>query len=376
MKINNLVVFSDCYHYLGFKPCKFHKIDGRSCEKCPEYKKIKKRILIIKLDSLGDVLRTTSILPALIEKYPNSTITWITRKNAYPLLNGNPYISRKLAIEENYLQLILNEKFDIGICLDADPISATILSLSNCIEKYGFISNIKGQILPANPEAEEWYLMGIRDNKKRNNKKTYQEHIYEICKLNTNTQKPQVILDENSKQFAKKFIKINAINKYRKLIGINTGGGNRWQMKKWIFDYYIQLIKLLKSERPDIGIILLGGPGEIEFNTKIKEKVKNLIIDAGCDNSIRHFAALIELNDIFFTPDSFGMHISTALNRTTIVIVGPTSPWELDVYGNGEIIYNHRLDCIACYKSTCDKKQNCMNTLLPEKIFLIIEKYL
>ena len=365
----------ECKYYLGYKPCKFHKQYGRLCNNCQDYNKIEKKILIIKLDALGDVLRTTSILPALINKYPHSGITWITRKNAFPLLNNNPFIYRKFAVEENYLEFILNEEFDVGICLDADPLSATILSLAKCNERFGFVTNNSGQVIPANKETEEWYLMGINDDLKKRNRKTYYEIIYEICKLNKEVNKPQLFLDEESMKFAQEFFCANNLKKYKKFIGLNTGAGRRWLLKKWTFENYIKLIKLLKNNYPQVGIILFGGPEEIEFNKNITKEVGSLVIDSGCSNTISEFSGLISLIDIFLTPDSLGMHISIALNKTTIVLVGPTSPWELDVFGNGEIIYNEKLECISCYKHSCDKKINCMNSLKPESVLMVIEKY-
>ncbi len=371
MKVN-----IDCRYYLANKPCKFHKQDGRLCENCKDYKKINKRILIVKLDALGDVLRTTSILPPLAEKYPNSEIIWVTRKNAFELLENNPYIQKKLAVEENYLEFILNERFDIGINLDSEPLSAAILSISNCKEKLGFLTNKSGQVIPSNPEAESWYLMGINDQLKKKNRKTYQEIIYEICKLKSIVKKPLIFLEKKSKSFAQRLYKINNLSNFKKIIGINTGGGKRWALKKWTLENYIELIKLLKKTGQENGIILFGGPEEVEFNQKIKNEVGPLIVDAGCFNSILRFSALIDLADIFFTPDSLGMHISIALDKPSIVIVGPTSPWELDVFGNGEIIFRDICDCIACYRPTCNKKINCMNTIKPGKIFEAIERYL
>jgi ADP-heptose:LPS heptosyltransferase len=371
MKVN-----INCLHYLAYKPCTYHKMDKRLCEMCENYQKIKKRILIVKLDALGDVLRTTSILPALIKKYPDSSITWITKRNAFSLLENNQYINRKFAIEDNYLQFVLNEKFDIGICLDADPLSSTILSLANCDEKLGFITNQSGQVIPANKKAEEWYFLGINDDLKIKNRKTYQEFIYNICNLDSEIYKPQININEKAEEFAFSFSEKNKLSQYKQIIGINTGGGLRWQLKKWINQNYIELIKLIKKNYPDFGIILYGGPEEIEFNVKIKKEAGNLLIDTGCENSIQNFASLVGLSDIFFTPDSLGMHISIALNKTTLVIVGPTSPWELTVYDKGEVVYNKYLECIACYKSTCNLKINCMNTLKPNYMFKIIMKYL
>jgi len=366
---------TDCKHYLAYKPCTFHKEDKRLCDDCKDYQSIDTRILIVKLDALGDVLRTTSILPALKNKYPNCEITWVTRKNAFTLLSGNKFISRVLAIEENYLQFILSEQFDIAICLDADPQSASVLSVANAKEKIGFVAEKNGKVVIANKEAETWWKMGVNDELKMQNRITYQKHIYNICNIEQEVEKPQIKLDEKSIQFAEKFKLENKLDNYSKIIGINTGGGTRWLYKKWILEYYIELIQLIKKDNPDFGILLYGGPEEIEMNEQIKNKIPNLLIDAGCKNSIKEFSALIGLTDLFFTSDSLGMHISVALEKNTIVLVGPTSPWELEVFDKGEIIYNENLECIACYKSTCDFKENCMNTLKPEFVYSKIQKY-
>ncbi len=371
-----MLIKTDCKYYLAYKPCKFHKEDKRLCDDCTEYRPVETRILMVKLDALGDVLRTTSILPALVEKYSGAEITWITKKNAFSLLDGNQYIDRVLAIEDNYLQYLLSEEFDIGICLDADPQSASVLSLAKAKEKFGFVAGKNGKVIPANPAADSWWEMGVNDDLKKLNRDTYQKHIYQICGLQQKIAKPQIQLSEKSVNFANEFREKNELAQYKKVVGINTGGGTRWQYKKWIFENYVELIKIIKKKHPDYGILLFGGPEEIEMNEQIKQLIPDLIIDAGCKNSIKDFAALINLTNLFFTSDSLGMHISVALDITTIVLVGPTSPWELMVFDNGEIIYNEDMECIACYKSTCDLKVNCMNTLSPEYVYDKIKKYL
>jgi ADP-heptose:LPS heptosyltransferase len=369
-------VQTDCKYYLAYKPCKFHKVDKRLCDDCKDYQQVKTRILIIKLDALGDVLRTTSILPALAEKYQNADITWLTRKNAKTILKDNPYIDRVLVLEENFVQFLLTEQFNLAICLDADPQSASVLSLADAKEKLGFATGKNGKVTPVNPEASHWWYMGINDDLKRENRQTYQKHIYKICNLDTKIEKPQIKLDIQSERFAENFKIEKQLSNYSKIIGINTGGGGRWELKKWINSYYIDLIKIIKELNPEIGILLFGGPEEIEMNRKIGAELQDIIIDTGCNNSIQDFSALINLCNVFFTSDSLGMHISVALNKTTIVLVGPTSPWELEVFGNGEVIYNNELTCIACYKSTCDFVVNCMNSMKPEFIYSKIEKYL
>ena len=69
-----------CKHFTGYKPC----FPGHDCitEGCKDYQPVGTRILIINLDAMGDVLMTTAQLPAIKKRFPESTISWISLKNA------------------------------------------------------------------------------------------------------------------------------------------------------------------------------------------------------------------------------------------------------------------------------------------------------
>ena len=87
-------ILFDCHYFCGDRPCLPHKNSGVHCENCAEYDPIKARILIIKLNAVGDVLRTAGIIPALKVKYPGAYITWITDPDAVPRLEMVPGIDR------------------------------------------------------------------------------------------------------------------------------------------------------------------------------------------------------------------------------------------------------------------------------------------
>jgi len=367
---------TDCHFYLGNKPCYFHKKDSRSCKNCKDYKKVEQHILIIKLDALGDVLRTTSILPPIKNKYPNSAVTWITRKNAIPLLQHNPFIHKILCVEDNYLELILAQKFDVCINLDLEILSSSIAKIVQAKEKKGFFVDDTGAVIPANNSALEWFEMSLNDYLKRKNRKTYFEHMYEIIGLSkANIYPPQYNYNSRQKNLIKQKRKEFALYNYRKVLGVNTGGGKKWRYKKWPLQYYIEFCKLVKNKYPDIAIIIYGGPEEIEFNDKIIRALGNQVINGGCTNSLEDFASIISLSDIFLTSDSLGMQLSISQRINTLVIVGPTSPWELEVFGKGEIIFSS-MECIGCYLSECNKKPYCMELITPEMVLERLERYL
>lgn len=57
-----MLVRDDCLHFNGYKPCQPHKDHGVHCEKCPYFKAIPARILILKVGLAGEVLRCTPLL--------------------------------------------------------------------------------------------------------------------------------------------------------------------------------------------------------------------------------------------------------------------------------------------------------------------------
>ena len=87
----------DCRFFLGDRPCSWHKYEGALCT-CDHYNRISENLLIIKLDAMGDVLRTTTLLPAIAKEHPQASITWITRVESEPLLRTQPIFNRNFNI--------------------------------------------------------------------------------------------------------------------------------------------------------------------------------------------------------------------------------------------------------------------------------------
>jgi heptosyltransferase-2 len=380
----------DCKLFEGDKPCKPNKEFGVFCSNCSYFEKDEERkdnfpeikyieyepksnadILIIKLDAVGDVLRTTSILPSLKKKFPESKITWITKSKSFPVLRDNPYID-SIHISEENLQYLYSRNFDLAINLDSGKESCSIMGGVSANQKAGFtlINNLP---FPLNEQANEWYLMGVNDIVKKENQKTYHTIIHEICGLENVNSCPILHISEKNQQRATAIKTIKGIGKYKDFVLINLGGGNRWQLKKWTAEGYAGLInKLSENQNRAIGVI--GGEQEKKFYDEVTDKLNGSenIIELGCNNSTEDFISLIYLSSKVFTSDSLALHIATALEKFVVVIVGPTSFTELDVFGKGEIIYSDKVDCLVCYLSKCDKKINCMNTISIERILPLL----
>ena len=66
------VIHFDCRHFRGHIPCRPNKQHGYECGGCPVYEVPAKRILIIKLGALGDVIRTSPLLVRYRALWPNA----------------------------------------------------------------------------------------------------------------------------------------------------------------------------------------------------------------------------------------------------------------------------------------------------------------
>lgn len=343
------------------------------------------KILIIKLGAIGDVLRTTSLLPALKEKYKDSTIYWFTEKESLYLLDNNKLIDKVVIYSKKNIDFLKNIFFDIVINLDEDFEACSLATKINKKNLFGFY--IKDNKITPTMGAKEYFDMSALGKKPKNdilkkkNKKTYQELTCQIIGLNTKSAYMKLDLRKEQKVFARDFKRRYNIEESDTVIGVNTGSGDRWPSKQYSIENTAllaeQIYKKYKAK-----IILFGGKNEIQRNNDIIAKARVPIINAGCGNDLLEFPALISICELFITADTLGMHIAIALKRKIIVLFGPTSANEIELYGLG-VKLRAKSDCLVCYKPDCKATDQIkinditkhIPTLLEKKLSIIITSF-
>jgi len=143
-------------------------------------------------------------------------------------------------------------------------------------------------------------------------------------------------------------------------------------LKQWTTKGFVELARRL-IDRVGAQVLLFGGPEEKETNRRILSQAKGNVVDTGCSNSTREFAALLNLCDVVVTGDSLAMHIALALGRRVVVLFGPTSAAEIDVYDRGQKVMAE-MDCLCCYRQSCDRSPNCMESLSVDTVFHAVEE--
>ncbi|MGO9304124.1 MAG: glycosyltransferase family 9 protein [Candidatus Korobacteraceae bacterium] len=363
----------DCRFFLGDRPCVWHKTTGVLCT-CDRYQRIDRRLLIVKLDAMGDVLRTTALLPALMEAHPGTAITWITRRESRPLLERNPYLTEIFDYGGDALVQLQTRTFDRVINLDAGKTSAALASAANAKQKDGFILDTRGVVQPTNAAARKWLEMGVFDDLKRQGTRTYQDIMLEIIGMAGSPHRYVLELGAEERARGHEHLERLGVDFSCPVVGLNTGAGHRWQLKQWREEGYLEMVERL-TKRHNAQFVLLGGPEELERHQRLVSRSEVPLIDSGCNNPVRHFAAIIAACSLVVAGDTLAMHLSLALGRRTVALFGPTSSAEIEMYGLGEKVVP-RMDCLSCYKPTCDFVPNCMNLISTDMVEAAVERQL
>lgn len=361
-----------CKRFSGYKPC----FPDHNCweDGCKDNIPVGKKILIINLDAMGDVLMTTAQLPSIKRKYPDSTIYWITLKNAAPLLLNNPLIDHVYNFDASSLLILQQMKFDYVMNVDKSQQSCALLNSTNAQRKLGFGLNENGKIIPVNEGANYNYKLGMDDHFKfKINQRTGQDYLAETFELDFKRDEYILELTQDEKDFIEKYKKKVGIRKKDKLIGFNTGCSELYPNKKMTVEQHIYLIrKLLKKKYK---IILLGGPEDTTRNKEIYSHFNGKIINSPTTEGLRRGICYESIPDIIVTGDSLGMHIAIGLKKYVIVWFGVSCWTEIDLYERGVKLFQEDLFCSPCWKKQCPYNLECIKMIDLDRIILEIDNY-
>lgn len=332
-------------------------------------------ILVIKTAALGDVLRTTSILPGLVKRHPGARITWITAPGAVDLVRTHPLVHEVIALDakkpadvDARSGQLSQRRFERVISLDDEAPLCKLASALQTKSLHGAFARPDGTLAYTGDTAP-WFEMGLLSvhGKKRADElkvlnQRSQPEIY-AAMLGIERGKPELHLPASAIEFARTFARKHALDPNVPLIGLNTGAGGRWLSKQLPVDRTVALARLVsQSLSGRVRFVVLGGETEGERNDAILSGIGPNAIDGGTKNPLFEFAALVELCNVLVTSDSLALHMAVARDVRTVCFFAPTSAAEIELYGLGEKVVSRAPDYCS-YKADADNR-----SITPERL--------
>lgn len=326
-----------------------------------------KKICIIHLNQIGDLVFSLPLLKALKENFPDASIHSVLKPHLQVLLINSPYVDHIIPRESSFkakrelLKSIRKNRYDLLVSLAKSEECLILTALSKARVKVGF-------------SHFPWDLcLDIKDNVEGHN--SWYNNAKLLKRLKVNVSKNDYVgllnLDKNESD----------LSLPDKFVIISPGASQRRFTKTWEQNKFAELILLLK-EKHDLTPVLIGGKDNQEYNRTIIESVKKK--DRGKDidifnltgDSLRSLCFAIKKASLFVGIDSGFMHLASSLDIPVVGLFGPTDPFYVGPQNDRSIVVRKEgMECVPCYLKACDHR-NCMRKLEVDKVLHACEQLL
>ena len=324
-----------------------------------DFSKLKK-ILVIRLSSLGDVLLTTPLIRTIKKKNPSIQIDFVVREQFSDAVQYNPNLnkiykySNSKSEKQNLFKFLSLEKYDLVIDLQNNLRSKEILRQLQCRALQFKKSNFK-----------KFLLVHFKINRLKDQPQIPLRYA-EAAGINE--------LDDDGLEFFAENSPDVRLNKNENYIGLCPGA--KHFTKRWPKDYFIELGKKLESAH--YKILLFGGPEEVQICDEIMNALKSA--QNLCGTSLLQLVADMKMCKVIYTNDSGLMHIASAVKVPVVAFFGSTvKEFGFYPYKTKSIeLEIENLSCRPCThigRNTCPKIHfKCMKEIKPELAFNSLNK--
>lgn len=318
-----------------------------------------KKILIIRLGAIGDVVHSTVIADSVRNKYPDSEIHFMTEKSISPLLQYHKNIAKVWSFDSkkknNFFYL-----FILGIILRREKFDL-VVNLTNAFRNQFlvFLSGAKKTAIRAKVGANAVEMFH----------NSMMEHMPEL-------QIPEKLC-LNFSQDLKDKIQEKIKDFQKPLVAINPGGANdgERQGRIWPIDSWAVLGDEL-VQKYGATVMIVGSKAEKDYHKKLSS-IKNAVMFTG-ELALDENAALLAQCDLVISGDSGPAHIASAVGVNVISLLGSLN---CHPYGDKVFVLSAKnAPCKFCAQKQCKKLSQgevytpCMRAIKPLDVLELIEE--
>jgi ADP-heptose:LPS heptosyltransferase len=323
-----------------------------------QFESLPKKILIIRLQAMGDVAITLPYVQSLKEKLPAYTQLHFLTRNEVKDIPGSVRLydwiysigggrNTKLQLLSLFLLLpkLKINKYDVVIDLQRNKLSRLVRRFLNPaawseIERFSPTS------------AGDKYQKGIE--------------AIGLCSINLKTR-----LQLKNPDAGMIKLKSEGWNSSNKLVVLNPAGA--FSTRNWEIENYVKYAELWKIKFPDAKFLILGLKTISEKSLFLKKILKDDLIDLvnGEGTTVEEAFAIINKSYFILTEDSGLMHIAWVSGIPTIALFGSTrSDWSAPQGEHSLCLNSSDLECGNCLLEVCKYGDvHCLSRYTPEFVF-------
>ena len=315
------------------------------------------KILLIRLDRIGDMVLTTPILQALKTGFPRAELAVLANDYNASVIENNPYMDRLFIFRESkeIVQKLRQEGFDLII----DPL------LSPALDSAILTFRLRGKHRIGFEIAGRELFFNLHSSRKKGKKHLIEHHedLLRAIGLSARGISPKIYLTPDELTSVDLTFRENGIDLDRLCVAIHPGGF--YPSQRWFPERFAAVAdELAKSY--DAQILLFGGKGDKEALECIQSAMSSPVIVMP-ELGLRGFMAALNRCNLLLCNNSGPLHVASALGVPTVSTMGPTIPHLWWPIGGIHTVLRKDLPCSPCQRGRC-KWHDCMKLITVEEI--------
>ncbi len=332
-----------------------------------------KRILIVKLSAIGDVLMATPVAHALRTAFPQSHIAWVVEGKSADVVRGNPCLDEVIIFgrtksghvfndASNFLRGVVSirrelksGKFDACIDLQGRLRSAFVCLLSGAKRRIG-----------ASDATEHSQLLYTDKYEPRPDVTNIQQRNLDLLKplgVDSTETAMHMPVCEDDREFADRYFQDHNLGK-EKVVALCVA--TTWRSKHWTPEGWTAVADIL-WRKYGARSLMLGSKADIPLVQKIADATECKPLIAAGQTTLKQAGAVMEKCVAVIGVDTGLLHMAVALDRPTVGLFG-ASDWR-DFQKKDNFIWVAKdYPCSPCRRRPTCSDIDCMKSITPEDV--------
>lgn len=324
-----------------------------------------RRILIVRLSSLGDVVHALPLLDALRRARPTAYLGWMVEEGSASLLEGHPQLDRLFVVPRRELSGLIGsarwltagarlrgllgevraERFDVSLDAQSNLRSSLLARASGAPCRVGF----------ASPFSKEYaHLLHTHPVSPPAHKQLKVERNLELLgPLGIQPGPPAATIPVSP--HASRFAEL-ALPEPDTWVALHPGVSEMGAIKRWSPERYGQVAQQLHSTYA-ARVLVTWGPGEEDLARRVVLAAGGSAQIAPRTASLQELAALYQRCAAVVGSDTGPIHLAAALGVRTVALHGPKdpavyAPWQAGSSGPARVVWKG-VHCSPCRRRRC-----------------------
>lgn len=320
------------------------------------------RVLIVRLDNIGDVLLSEPAIAAIRTRFPTARVDLVAGRGGRAALDGNPHVDRFVDFEAPWhaawrgqridrraaigrtlraLRTLRRERYDLAFELRGDFRDILFTALTGARVTIGNGWRGGGDLLdhdvPVDREAHRVdFALGIAAAAGAARRKVRSQM----------SDRPRLYLSEADRAFARDAL----MDLPAPRVVFHLGAG--FPSKCLPIEKFAEVAAWLRRTRR-ASLVVIGGPDERPLAEDLASRLDFPLTSLIGRATLRQTAAVIEAADLFVGNDSGPMHLAAAVGTPIVTFFGPSEPHKYGPYTDRYRLLEVPLACRPCDHIHC-----------------------